>query len=81
MFGRLRTKYPDLVDFELDLPKRGINGIEYFMKAYDKKGVIYNIITETIYAGGYNIQRLHLRWLMSVYCNGERISVFKSGDE
>lgn len=81
LFGRLRRKYTDLIDFELDSPKRGINGIEYFMKAYDKNDVIYNIITETIYAGGYNIQRLHLRWLMSVYCNGERISIFKSGDE
>lgn len=81
LFGRLRMKYPDLVDFKLEKPKRGVNGIEYFMTAYDKKGVIYNISTETIYAGGYNIQRLHLRWLMSVYCGGERVAIFKSGEE
>lgn len=81
LFGRLRMKYPDLVDFKLDAPVRGVNGIEYYMKAYDKNGVEYRIMTETIYAGGYNIQRLHLRWLMSVYCGQERVAIFKSGDE
>lgn len=81
LFGRLRFKYPDLVDFELKTPTRGVNGLEYYMTAYDKNGVVYRIMTETIYAGGYNIQRLHLRWLMSVYCGGERVAIFKSGDE
>ena len=81
LFGRLRFKYPDLVDFELKTPTRGVNGLEYYMTAYDKNGVVYRIMTETIYAGGYNIQRLHLRWLMSVYCGSEKVAIFKSGDE
>jgi len=78
LFGRLRTKYPNLVDFELETPRKGKNGVEFTMKAYDPKGVIYNIYTETITAGGYNIQRYHFRWLMSVYVGGDRVAIFKS---
>lgn len=78
LFMRLKMKYPNLIDFDLEKPKRGKAGVEFVMKGYDSEGVIYDIITNTIYAGGYNIQRLHFRWLMNVWLMDKKVAVFKS---
>ena len=42
-----------------------LDGIEFVLSADSPEGKVV-IDTSTIYAGGYNIQRLHLRWLMHV---------------
>jgi len=81
LFYRLRTKYPTLIDFKLEHPSRGRNGVEFIMTAYDSKGIEFKIYTETIIAGGYNIQRAHFRWLMQVYCGTDKVAVFSSEDK
>ena len=44
------------------LPRSGAKGIEIFAKI-QRGADIYDYFTEAIYAGGYNIQKLHLRYL------------------
>lgn len=44
------------------LPRSGNKGIEIFAKI-QRGADIYDYFTEAIYAGGYNIQKLHLRYL------------------
>jgi hypothetical protein len=74
LFYRLRTKYPTLIDFKLEHPSRGRNGVEFIMTSYDSNGIEFKIFTETIIAGGYNIQRAHFRWLMQVYCGEDKVA-------
>ena len=79
MFYRLKYKFPNIVEFKFnDFIKSLRTGFEFFVDGYDSDGVIYNISTQTIFAGGWNIQIFHMRWLMEVTINGERVASFKS---
>jgi hypothetical protein len=62
---KLKLKYPNLSNFIMTNYRRGVDGIEFTLTADNPNGKV-SIFTQTIYAGGYNIQRLHLRWLMHV---------------
>jgi hypothetical protein len=62
---KLKTKYPNLSNFVMTNYRKGVDGIEFTLTADSPEGKV-SILTQTIYAGGYNIQRLHLRWLMHV---------------
>jgi len=65
LISNLSQRYPNIDNIKLINTKRSINGIEFNMIAEmgDRELIID---TSTIYAGGYNIQKLHLRWLMHV---------------
>lgn len=79
MFYKLQTRFPNIIDFEfLHVSKDRSGGLEFLIKGYDSDNVIYFIETNTIFAGGYNIQVFHMRWLINVSVNGKRIASFKS---
>jgi hypothetical protein len=72
---KLKTRYPDLSNFVMTNFRKGVNGIEFTLTADNPDGQV-SIFTQTIYAGGYNIQRLHLRWLMHVNdSQGKKIKI------
>ena len=72
---KLKTRYPNLSNFVMTNYRRGVNGIEFTLTADNPDGQV-SIFTQTIYAGGYNIQRLHLRWLMHVSdSQGKKIKI------
>jgi hypothetical protein len=62
---KLKARYPSLTNFIMTNYRKGVDGIEFTLTADSPDGKVV-IYTQTIYAGGYNIQRLHLRWLMHV---------------
>lgn len=62
---RLEQKFPALTNLKMIDFYRSFAGLEFRMEA-NNEGKEIHIHTHTIYAGGYNIQRLHLRWLMKV---------------
>jgi len=69
LIGKLAERYSTINNIKLTNTSRSVDGIEFTMKAnIGETPIIIN--TNTIYAGGYNIQRLHLRWLMSVIDKG-----------
>jgi hypothetical protein len=63
LFHRLIKLNPTLRDYTLAIP---YNGREFRLTATDDRRVKYTIDTNTITAGGYNIQRLHTRWLVQL---------------
>lgn len=63
---KLKKRFPNLSNFLLTNYRRGVDGIEFRLSADSPEGK-FTIYTQTIYAGGYNIQKLHLRWLMHVW--------------
>lgn len=62
---KLKQRFPELNNFQMTDFSKSIDGIEFVLTADSPQGKVI-IDTSTIYAGGYNIQRLHLRWLMHV---------------
>lgn len=81
LFYKLKTRYPTINEFKFgDVSKRR-TGLEFHITGYDSNDVIYRIDTNTIFAGGWNIQVYHMRWLMSVYVGNERVAVFKSENQ
>lgn len=62
---KLKARFPALQNFVITNFNKDIDGIEFVLSADSPEGKVV-IDTSTIYAGGYNIQRLHLRWLMHV---------------
>jgi len=62
---KLKQRFPALQNFVMTNFGSSLDGIEFVISADDPEGKVV-IDTSTIYAGGYNIQRLHLRWLMHV---------------
>lgn len=62
---KLKKRFPDLQNFVMTNFGSSLDGIEFVISADSPEGKVV-IDTSTIYAGGYNIQRLHLRWLMHV---------------
>jgi len=65
LIGKLAERYPSIDDMKLTNTDRSVSGIEFTMSA-KIEGSPVRIDTTTIYAGGYNIQRLHLKWLLHV---------------
>jgi len=63
LFYRLFKSNPTLVEYDMLKP---YDGNEFTIGAKNEKGEKIVIQTNTITAGGYNIQRLHTRWLVSV---------------
>jgi len=79
MFYRLKYKFPNIVEFKFNNFIKSLRtGFEFFVDGYDSDGVIYNISTQTIFAGGKNIQIFHMRWLMEVSIDGKRVASFTS---
>ena len=72
---KLKAYYPSLSNFIMTNFRKGVDGIEFTLSADNPDGKV-NIFTQTIYAGGYNIQKLHLRWLMHVNdSQGKKIKI------
>jgi len=72
---KLKARYPSLANFIMTNFRKGVDGIEFTLTADNPDGKV-SIFTQTIYAGGYNIQRLHLRWLMNVSdAQGKKIKI------
>ena len=63
LFHRLLKNNPTLRNYQLAVP---YNGSEFTLSAENEKGEEILIQTNTIEAGGYNIQRLHTRWLVDI---------------
>lgn len=63
LFFRLFKSNPTLQNYTL---VGSYDGGEFTLEANNEKGEKIVIQTNTITAGGYNIQRLHTRWLVSV---------------
>jgi hypothetical protein len=78
LFVKLKMRFPNITEFEFGDVEKRRTGIEFLINGFDKDGVIYEIHTNTIFAGGYNIQVYHMRWLMSVLVNGKQVAAFKS---
>lgn len=63
LFHRLLKTNPTLRNYNLSSP---YNGTEFTLSSNNDKGEEIRIQTNTIQAGGYNIQRLHTRWLVDI---------------
>jgi formyltetrahydrofolate synthetase len=58
-YQSLQSKVEKKIGKIINIEKTGNNGFNYYMQ-----GEISNCFVEVILAGGYNIQRLHTRWII-----------------
>lgn len=65
LIWKLEQKFSDLINLKFLDFKISITGIELRMSAINNNEKIF-IETDTIKAGGHNVQRRHLRWLMKI---------------
>jgi hypothetical protein len=79
LWYNLGKKYPTLNNFVLINAPVIYGDIEFVMTAFDDAGETYTITTNTIVAGGYNIQVAHYRWLMHVKSSKGKVMKITSG--
>lgn len=58
-YASLQSKVEKKIGKIINIEKTGTNGYNYYMQ-----GELSNCFVEVILAGGYNIQRLHTRWII-----------------
>lgn len=58
-YKNLQEKVEKKIGTIVNIEKTGSNGFNYYMQ-----GELGNCFVEVILAGGYNIQRLHTRWII-----------------
>lgn len=76
LFRKLQEKYPQIEKYKYVSSSTSIDGLEFALTGWDNEQNKYTINTNTITAGGYNIQILHLRWLMRVTDqNGKSVKI------
>lgn len=75
MVYKLGTRLGDIQSYDLGRMRDRNVGGEFHLKVVLANGSIVDVETELIFAGGYNVQVLHTRWLMKFKQNGKQITI------